>query len=232
MIAHFVVCALGGQDLLEACIASIDTFGGEATTLDVIKLPDDTTDPAVHGRAFDQWRAAHRVMPPGDVIVLMDPDCALLSHGWRRELERAMALPEVGLWGAGSTKDYGPRVHASLCAIRGDLWNTSAATFLPIGAGPWRDTAGHYCQQAAQLSWRVLPYERGVDWVGGSAAWWAMERQRLWSAPRLLWSHLGGGSHSDPLRMTPWQRVKRWRRVQGRRIWREAVLKIILETKQ
>ena len=207
MIAHFVVCALGGQDLLEACIASIDTFGGEATTLDVIKLPDDTTDPAAHGRAFDQWRAAHRVMPPGDVIVLMDPDCALLSHGWRRELERAMALPEVGLWGAGSTKDYGPRVHASLCAIRGDLWNTSAATFLPIGAGPWRDTAG-------------------------SAAWWAMERQRLWSAPRLLWSHLGGGSHSDPLRMTPWQRVKRWRRVQGRRIWREAVLKIILETKQ
>ena len=135
MIAHFVVCALGEQDLLEACITSIDTFGGDST-LDVIKLPDDTTDPAAHGRAFDQWRVAHRVMPPGDVIVLMDPDCALLSHGWRRELERAMALPEVGIWGAGSTKDYGPRVHASLCAIRGDLWNTSAATFLPIPTRP------------------------------------------------------------------------------------------------
>jgi hypothetical protein len=240
-------------------LQSIHRYAGTCRT-DIVDLPPATTDPRAHGAAIDEWRRdqAGQVQDT-DTVVIMDPDVALLSEWWRRELDHVL-LDEnpgnVGIWGAGSAEDFGPRVHASMMAIRGRLWNFSQATFLPIGTGPWRDTGGFYCEQAVNLGWKVKPVERGKDWKWEYSAWyptplneggapfygmgpshvcencgapWHRECGACaaeWDHPcRLtpMWTHLGGGSHSDPARMTWLQRIKRWKAVQQREEFKRLV---------
>ena len=127
---HFCIITLGCADLVELALASIKKYAGDCVG-DVGTLPADTTDPAMHGRAIDLWRARHGPVADNDIVVIMDPDVVILYETWRMELDRAFANPQVGIWGAGSTEDFGPRVHASMMAIRGEVWNTLDRSFVP-----------------------------------------------------------------------------------------------------
>src|SRR3990167_90660 len=218
---HFCIITLGCADLVELTLASIKKYAGDCVG-DVGTLPTDTTDPAMHGRAIDLWRARHGPVADDDIVVIMDPDVAILYETWRTELDRAFVNPQVGIWGAGSREDFGPRVHASMMAIRGKLWNYSldipAYTFVPKGDGAWRDTGGRFCCEATCDWWLLKPVERDVDWHGFSAwcSWEAPKnptyRWQFWPE-RAMWTHLGGGSHSDPTRLTCLQRIHRWRAI-------------------
>lgn len=219
MIAHFVICALGSADLLRLAVASIHKFAGEST-LDIVTLSDKAVgDAHAHGRALDQWRDSHEreQVSNDDVVVIMDPDAVILSLQWRKEMEATFTLmPKVGIWGAGCREDFGLRVHPSMMAIRGTLFNTSSASFKPYsrkGDRDWRDTAGWYCKVARDKGWRLWREERalGHDWHG-AAAWCH------WRAPNVpMWVHLGGGTWSDPARLTWWQRQRRRQAIKTRR---------------
>lgn len=229
MIAHFIICTLGSADLVQLCLHSIRRFGGNCM-VDIVDLPADTTDPAAHGYALNQWRQTYDgQVADDDVVVIMDPDCALLSAQWRIEMERAFSAPHVAIWGAGAQEDFGPRVHASMMCIRGSFWNRR--WMLNYGFVPcpdareykWRDTGGLVCMWAKAIGLTVQPLERGPDWHGASA-WWGMKpvpSEAFMPAP--LWSHLGGGTHSDVTRLTWWQRQRRRRAIKQRRRWIKAV---------
>ena len=235
---HVLIVALGSRDLIDLARRSLHRYAHDVTT-HVEELPATTNDPRAHGAAIDRWRDAMRdpdimswrgPIRDTDTVVIMDPDVAILSEWWLREMIRVLYDEnpgDVGIWGAGSAEDFGPRVHASMMAIRGTLWNTSQATFLPIGTGPWRDTGGFYCEQAMKLGWKVVPVERGSDWNRFSA-WWKIGSKYGDLANGIeergpMWTHLGGGSHSDPTRMTWWQRIKRRRAVRERERFKAAV---------
>ena len=219
---HFLIVQLGSDDLMVTALASIDRFAGHCN-VDVVKLPLDTRDPRAHGQAIDDWRRFQQVsVMDRDVVCIMDPDVVLLSAQWRVAADEAFDNPHVGIWGAGAQEDFGPRVHASLLCVRGSIFNTLERSFTPcldLREQTWRDTGGLYCMWVKHAGHEVRPLERGPDWHG-AAAWWgrvAVPRQRLpvWQ-PVPLWAHLGGGSHSDPTRMTPWQRLRNWRLLQKR----------------
>ncbi len=219
---HFLIVQLGSDDLMVTALASIDRFAGECN-VDVVKLPIATTDPRAHGQAIDDWRKFQKFgIADTDIVVLMDPDVVLLSAQWRKELDAAFTDPHLGVWGAGAKEDFGPRVHASMFAVRGSIFNTLERSFTPcldLRERTWRDTAGLYCMWVHDAGYKVQPVERGPDWHGVSA-WWGrvqVPNQALpvWQ-PVPLWAHLGGGSHSDPARMTTWQQVRNWRSVQRR----------------
>jgi hypothetical protein len=240
MIAHFVVCTLGSADLVAVCVASIEKFGGDAQ-LHLIQLPDSAyLNPLAHGRALDQWRNAieDRAIPISDhdVVVIMDPDCAILSPQWRPVMEKAFANdPHLGVWGAGSREDFGPRVHPSMMVIRASLFVRLTSSFQPRGEGDWRDTGGWYCKCVVAGGWRVTPVERahGWDWHGASAwydPWVKLSLRTLWDhgiAPMPLWSHLGGGTHTDVSRLTWWQRQARRPAIRRRRRWVAEVEKVL-----
>lgn len=216
---HVCMVTLGGRDLVELAIASLNKYAGDDVSLDIVDLPKDTTDPWAHGRAIDFWRQRQKVgIRDSDLVAIMDPDCVLLEATWRREVDRVMSDENdgnVGIWGAGASEDWGPRVHASMMVIRGKLFNNYEYSFMPQSLDSrWRDTGGNYCRLAAGAGWRVVPAERGVDWNGFSCWRHSLPLTLVTDYP--LWTHLGGGSHSDPTRMTPWQRIKRWRAVQRR----------------
>lgn len=225
---HILVCALGGDDLLDVCLASVAKYAGSDYRLHVRYVPTDSTDPADHGRTINLWRQQQPVSNE-DIVALMDPDCVLLSDWWRREMERAFALVSAGVWGAGSKEDFGPRVHASMMCVRGWLWNQPTFGFTPCPdprERTWRDTGGLFCLSAVEAGWRVLPVERGEDWHGASAYWPSLYRNRLWDhcherGP--MWSHLGGGTHSDPTRLTWLQRLHRYKQIKQRHRWLAAV---------
>lgn len=236
---HVLICALGSDDLLDLCLDSLAKFAGGNYAPHVLYLPLNTTDPAEHGRTIDGWRQQMQrtqVIRDDDVVVIMDPDVALLSSQWRVELERAFADPKVAIWGAGAKEDFGPRVHASMMALRGAYWNERWAlnyTFEPCRdprERTWRDTGGLICMWAQATGWKVQPLERGPDWHGVSA-WWGMHTypalRMFYGSPIMqpipLWAHLGGGTHSDPERMTRVQRLLRWRQVQRRQRFIAAV---------
>lgn len=234
VIIHFLIVQLGGQDLVDLALASIAKYA-PTSTVNVVPLPLTITDPAAHGRAIDQWRETYQgPVLDSDVVVLMDPDVVILSEQWRVKLDHAFADDmHIGIWGAGAAEDFGPRVHASMMAIRGKVWNTIKRSFTPCRdprEREWRDTGGLYCLWATDAGWPVEPLERGPDWHGASA-WWGMKWHTAptiagmynWREPVPLWSHLGGSSHSDPTRMTWWQRVKRVRQIRRRREWITAV---------
>ena len=234
---HVLIVALGSHDLVDLARQSFHHYTqAHSVTSHVEELPLNTNDSRAHGAAIDRWRDTLREPQilgwrgpvwDSDIVVIMDPDVAILSEWWLREMERVLLDEnpgDVGIWGAGSAEDFGPRVHASMMAIRGRLWNFSQATFLPIGTGPWRDTGGFYCEQAVKLGWKVVPVERGADW--GDFSCWRMQRRHDVAKPGLdspIWTHLGGGSHSDPTRMTWWQRIKRRRAVRERERFKAAV---------
>ena len=218
---HFLLVTLGGRDLVELALASIDKYAGECE-VDLVDLPKDTTDPWAHGRAIDFWRQRQKVgIRDSDLVAIMDPDCVILSEWWRKEVDQAFSDPTVGIWGAGSQKDWGPRVHASMMVIRGKLFNNYEYSFMPQSLDTrWRDTGGNYCRLASG-AWKVMPVERGPDWHRFSA-WWYGDSH----AP--LWTHLGGGSHSDVTRMTwkqryfvPWRRRAIWERERFKRVVKE-----------
>ena len=224
---HVCMVTLGGRDLVELAIASLDKYAGDDVSLDIVDLPKDTTDPWAHGRAIDFWRQRQKIgIRDSDLVTLMDPDCVLLSHRWRIEVDRVFNDPHVGIWGAGASEDWGPRVHASMMVIRGKLFNNYEYSFMPQSLDSrWRDTGGNYSRLASG-AWKVIPVERGPDWNGVSAWWGTPIDQHACSynlQPIPLWSHLGGGSHSDPTRMTRWERVKRFRAIQQRERFKQAV---------
>ena len=200
---HFLIVTLGCRDLLELAVASIDKYAGECM-LDIVDLPADTTDPVAHGRAIDFWRQRQKIgIRDTDLVCVMDPDVILLNSGWRAAVDTVFMDHTVGIWGAGMTEDFGPRVHASLMVIRGLVFNTYEYSFVPVNGDPrWRDTGGNYCRLVAGSGWRVVPKQRGLDWHGVSA----------WG----LWAHLGGGSHSDWARLTWRQRLCRWPAIRQR----------------
>ncbi len=211
---HFLLVTLGSRDLIELALASIDKYAGECEA-DIVDLPKDTTDPAAHGRAIDFWRHRQKIgIRDTDLVAIMDPDCALLSEWWRREVDAAFVDSQVGIWGAGNAAAWGPRVHASMMVIRGQLFNNYEYSFIPQSADPrWRDTGGNYCRLASG-AWKIIPVEQAHDWHGFSA----------WGS----WTHLGGGSHSDVTRMTwkqrylvPWRRRAIWKRKRFKRAVRE-----------
>ena len=243
MIAHFVICVLGSADLLELAIASVHKFAGDAT-LDLIQLPDSAYGNAfAHGRALDQWRTKveRDPIPDEDVVVLMDPDTAILSPHWRVAMERAFALfPQVGVWGAGCTEDMGRRIHPSMMAIRGKAFNTLTATFRDFHRPTdteWLDTGGWYCKCAEAHGWQLFGVERalGFDWHG-AAAWYregSDTLRHLWDHEievTPMWVHLGGGTHSDPARLNWWQRLRRRQAIAKRRRFIEAVKTVLAVT--
>src|SRR3990167_6619637 len=134
LMLHFCIITLGCEDLVELALASIKKYAGDCVG-DVGTLPADTTDPAMHGRAIDLWRARHGPVADDDLVVVMDPDVVILSVWWRIEMERAFRPDQIGIWGAGSAEDFGPRVHVSMMAIRGKLWNA----LLPVSFVPGND---------------------------------------------------------------------------------------------
>ena len=219
---HFCIITLGCADLVELALASIKKYAGDCVG-DVGTLPADTTDPAMHGRAIDLWRARHGPVADNDIVVIMDPDVVILSHWWRLEMDAAFSNLRVGIWGAGSREDFGPRVHASMMAIRGKLWNYSldipAYTFVPKGDGAWRDTGGRFCCEATCDWWLLKPVERGRDWLGEFSCW----RETTYQTGAPMWTHLGGGSHSDPSRLTWPQRIRRWRAIRERERFKRVV---------
>lgn len=212
---HFLLVTLGGEDLLALALASIDRYAGDCE-VDIVRLPADTTDPFAHGHAIDFWRERQKFgVKDTDAVCIMDPDVVILSEWWRREVDRVLFDENdgsVGIWGAGSAEDYGPRIHASMMVIRGRLFNDLIRSFAPCldpREREWRDTGGLYCMWAKDAGWRLNPVERGQDWHG-FAAWGT-------------WTHLGGGSHSDPTRMTTWQRLRQWKAIARRRTFIKAV---------
>ena len=204
-MVHFLIVQLGSQDLMEVALASIDRYAGDCN-VDVVKLPDATTDPGAHGRAIDHWRRFQQVaVLDRDIVVIMDPDVILLSEQWRVSLDLAFADRTVGVWGAGNTQRWGPRVHAHMMAIRGGTFNTLERSFTPcldLREQTWRDTGGLYCMWVASTGQEVRPVEQGPNW-SSAAAWWDGDIP--------LWAHLGGGSHSDVSRLTWQQRLSPWR---------------------
>jgi hypothetical protein len=239
VVIHFLLVQLGSPDLLTLALASIERFAGDCN-VDIVKLPDNTNDPRAHGQAVDDWKKFQKFgVVDKDVVVLMDTDVVLLSEQWRVELDAAFADPHVGVWGAGAQEDFGPRVHASMMAIRGSIFNSLERSFTPcvdLREQTWRDTGGLYCMWVHDAGYEVRPVERGVDWAG-AAAWWGMHEypalDAIWGAqvrqPVPLWSHLGGGTHSDPARLTWWERCKRHRALRQRRRWSEAA-KVLLRS--
>lgn len=240
MIAHFVICTLGSADLLEVAIASVHKFAGDAT-LDLIELPERALgDRDAHGRALDQWQRepGREAIPDHDVVVIMDPDVAILSAHWRVEMERTLrVMPNVGIWGAGCREDFGLRVHPSMMVIRGTVFNTLTSTFRPFarpGDTEFLDTAGWYCKCARDKGWKLWREERalGYDWHG-AAAWYpytATFLRHAWEheqTPTPMWAHLGGGTWSDPARLTWWQRQRRRRAVAKRREFIAAVTQVL-----
>ena len=216
---HFCIVTLGGRDLVRLCQASLKKYSGFETRWSFPSLsqwtPFDTTD---HGLMLDHWRTEMKgLIRDIDLVVIMDPDCVLLVFRWRHEIDRVFKDSTIGIWGAGSTEDFGPRVHASMMVIRGELWNTLDRSFTPCTdprEQTWRDTGGLYCMFAKAAGWQLKPIERGPDWHGVSA-WW--------SGSTPLWAHLGGGTWSDPTRMTWWQRIRRRKAIQQRRRFIAAV---------
>lgn len=219
MTIHMLICALGGDDLLPVCLASVVTY--TRITPDIRYIPVNTTDPCEHGRTIDTWRQESLAyVKDEDVVAIVDPDVVLLSHQWQHEVKRAFANPAVGVWGAGSQEDFGPRVHASMLCVRGALWRDPGtgplSSFVPCldpRERVWRDTGGMFCLGAVMAWWAVQPVERGPDWHGASA---------YWHEGIPMWSHLGGGTHSDPARLTWWQRLRRRQAIQQRYRWRTA----------
>lgn len=236
---HFCIVTLGSGDLRDMCVASIAKYAGQNVSVNQVPLPSDTCDPRAHGQAIDEWRRTWKgAIKDTDIVCVMDPDCILLSVWWRIELERAFADwshadSYVGIWGAGSKEDFGPRVHASMMCVQGKLWNQAEWGFAPCTdprERTWRDTGGLFCLWAVDHGWRVRPVERGPDWQGASAYWPFPYRNRLWDEPFYyyherapMWSHLGGGTHSDPQRLTWWQRYKRRKQIKQRHRWAGAV---------
>lgn len=233
MIAHFVICHIGSYDLIQLAVASIHKFAGDAT-VDLVEIPDSKFgDPQAHGRALDQWsREALLEMDidDRDVVVVMDPDAAILSHTFRPRMEAVFANPNVGIWGAGCREDFGLRVHPMLMAIRGKLFNLQAGletTFRPLApehSTEWRDTGGWYCKCAVTRGWELKREERrlGQDWH------WAAAFGNH-PAVRPMFVHLGGGTTSDPARMNWLQRVKNRRAIQRRRSFITAVGNVLRE---
>src|SRR5882672_610611 len=90
------------------------------------------------------------------------------------------------------------------------------------------------CANAIGLT--VQPLERGPDWHRASA-WWGMKTKvtittydgKRWpiKEPVPLWSHLGGGTHSDVTRLSWWQRQRRRRAIRQRRRWIAAVKQVL-----
>ena len=217
---HFLLCTLGSPDLVELVLRSIDRYAGECV-VDLVKLPDETTSPLAHGQAIDFWRDRQKIgVRDNDIVIILDPDSVLLSDYFRVELDAAFSDPAIGIWGAGSAQDWGPRIHASMMAIRGCVFTTLQKSFAPCPdprEQAWRDTGGLYCMWAQAAGWALQPVERGPDW-GGASAWWD-------GALVPLWAHLGGGTHSDVTRMTWKQRyLVPWRRreIRKRRIFIDA----------
>ncbi len=220
---HFCIITLGCADLVELALASIKKYAGDCVG-DVGTLPMNTTDPAMHGRAIDLWRERRNLIADHDTVVIMDPDVVILSDWWRREMESAFSDPRVGIWGAGSAEDFGPRVHPSMMVIRGKLWNELPVTFVPGDDKDWSDAGGHYCKWATWGGWggwTLKPIERGADWHGFSAWGWCCGAQSEFCKP--MWVHLGGGSHSDAARMTWLQRMRRWRAIRERERFKRLV---------
>ncbi len=227
---HFLLVTLDGKDLLELAIASIDNYAGDCE-LDIVDLPAETIDPWAHGRAIDFWRRRQKIgIRDTDLVAIMDPDCAILSDWWRREVDEAFSDPTIGIWGAGSTEDFGPRVHASMMVVRGELFNNYEYSFMPQSTDArWRDTGGNYCRLASQV-YTIMPIERGhhYDWHGASAWYPYHMRNHMrfhWDHETLcpMWVHLGGGSFSDPARMTRWQRITQWQAIRRRERFKRAV---------
>lgn len=223
---HFLLCTLGSPDLLELALRSIDRYAGECE-VDVVKLDEATLTPRSHGAAIDFWRERQKIgVRDNGIVILMDPDSVLLSEYFRAELDTAFSNPTIGIWGAGSAQDWGPRVHASMMAIRGVVFNDLIRSFTPCldpRERTWRDTGGLYCMWAKDAGWTLQPVERGPDW-GGASAWWD-------GALIPLWAHLGGGTHSDVARMTWKQRyLVPWRRreIRKRRIFIDAAREHLL----
>jgi len=221
---HFCIVTLGSDDLVALALRSIEKYVSTPHSVTTIHLPLDTDDPAAHGRAIDEWRRQTKgLVWANDIVVVMDPDVAILSGWWEKELLNAFSDLQVGIWGAGSKEDFGPRVHASMMAIRGRLWNTSKKSFIPTDSThhprEWRDTGGLYCQNAVDNQWALKPVERRPDdWEGYSC--WAMPNT---GGSVLLWTHLGGGSHSDVTRMTWYQRIRRYQAIRERERWKRLV---------
>jgi len=207
-MVHFILVTLGGHDLLTVALASVDKYAGDCN-VDIVESQSDKGSWA-HGDALDHWRRAQKVgVLDSDIVCVMDPDVVLLSEWWRREMEYQFSDARVGIWGAGAREDFGPRVHASMMCIRGQVFNDMEATFRPVFGGQWRDTGGAYCRMASVTGWKVVPHERGKDWRGYSC--WRL------SGGDAMWAHLGSGVTSDPKRMTRWQRVVKWSHVRRRR---------------
>jgi hypothetical protein len=100
-----------------------------------------------------------------------------------------------------------------MMAIRGQVFNEAPYTFCGVGAWPWRDTGGRYCQLVQGAGWTLQRVPRGAAWHGFAC----------WDG---LWTHLGGGSHSDVSRLTWKQRyLVPWRRraIRQRRAFIRAV---------
>ena len=215
---------LGGKDLVRLASRSIRRYVESCALWE--RPPVDPVDANSHGRAIDAWREETRgQIRSDDIVVIMDPDCAILSPRWVTMMEAAILRDGIGIWGAGSIQDFGPRVHASMLAVNGRLWNEiPAATFVPSTRleTRWRDTGGLYCRIAQIKGWKLRPVERGPDWNGFSA-WW--------DGGTPLWTHLGGGTHSDPTRMTWAQRAWRWRAVRERQRFIRCVERRINETR-
>ena len=216
---HFCLVTLGSKDLLTLALASIDKYAGDCNVDIINNEPNYAKGSWAHGDALDHWRRSQKLgIKDTDIVVIMDPDVVILSKWWREEVESAFRQPSVGIWGAGARDDFGPRVHASMMCIRGQVFNDMDATFQPVMQGDWRDTGGAYCRMASVTGWRVVPLERGKDW-NGSSAWWKPEPSPYWNIP--LWAHLGGGTHSDPTRLTRWERIKHFREISRRKhfVW-------------
>ena len=222
---YFCLVTLGGDDLVRLAIRSIQRYVKEPYQIHEFPLADPVT-PASHGQAINVWRTRYQQeVKETDYVVIMDPDVAILSPWWQREATRAFDDPTVGIWGAGASEDFRLRVHASMMVIRGSAWKTLDRSFTPCTdprERDWRDTGGLYCMFAKAAGWKVVPVERGLDWHGVSA-WYAQPRNTLWGVPlaeggcRAMWAHLGGGTWSDPTRMTRWQRIRRRTVIRQRR---------------
>ena len=226
VLIHFLLVTLGSADLVELALRSIDKYV-DPCTVDLVALPDTTTDPMAHGNAIDFWRIRQKVgVKDSDIVVVMDPDCVILSEWFQREMEQAFTDPKVAIWGAGNQRAWGPRVHASMLAIRGQVFNDYQYTFCAVGSGDWRDTGGRYCQLVSGAEWKLKPVEQHLDWNGISC--WRHYDPLALVTDYPLWAHLGGGSHSDIHRMTWKQRyLVPWRRREIRK--RERFKKAVLE---
>ena len=224
---HFLLVTLGSKDLVELALRSIDRYV-DPCTVDLVALPDTTTDPMAHGNAIDFWRIRQKIgVKDSDIVVVMDPDCVILSNWFQLELEYAFAIPNTAIWGAGNRQAWGPRVHASMMAIRGSVFNDYQYTFCAVGSGDWRDTGGRYCQLVQGAGWKLIPVEQDKDWNGVSGWVCAGLKNNGWLG-YWMWAHLGGGSHSDVTRMTWKQRhLVPWRRREIRK--RERFKKAVRE---